>query len=98
MAENVGTPAIAAGGGMHPYGKVPGWVLVNGAPVAVVVVAGGRVTPGWRAVTAEGLIPGEGSPPASGAVIAACPGGDAIASGIRGVPTWCGVHGDATGG
>ena len=89
---------------MHPYGKVPGWVLVNGAPVAVVVVAGGaptpggRVTPGWGAVTAGGLIPSEGSPPASGAVIAACPSGGAIAPGIGGVPTWCGVHGDAAGG
>ena len=48
MAENVGTPAIAAGGGMRPYGKVPGWVLVNGAPVAVVVVADGAPTPGGR--------------------------------------------------
>jgi hypothetical protein len=35
-AENIGTPAIAAGGGMHPYATIPGW-----APVVVASGGGG---------------------------------------------------------
>ena len=39
-AENIGTPAIAAGGGMHPYATVPGW-----APVVATGIGGGGITP-----------------------------------------------------
>ena len=48
---NTGTPAMAPGGGMQPYGNVPGVVVPAGGPAAMVLagtpVTGG-VTPGGR--------------------------------------------------
>jgi hypothetical protein len=72
-AENMGTLAIAAGGGMLPYGMVPcKWELITGAAVAVAPAGGWAPAPGGGTAPAEktaagrGTIPGGGTPPAEG--------------------------------
>jgi hypothetical protein len=67
-AENIGTLAIAAGGGMHPYATIPGW-----APVVVAPGGGGGGGGGGGVTLAEvegpdgcGGTGGRGTAPAGG--------------------------------